>query len=209
MGPAALHGRGRAGRTRPPDPGYPGFAPFVRGGRVPGLGPSPAGTSGSSTRTRTRARTNEAVLADLENGVTSLWLTVGGAGLPVAALPDVLERRLPGPGRGRAGRRRGVRRRPREQLFALYAEGPAAIPAHEATGNLGADPLGLLARTGTTPAPPSSWPRPPRLAARCAREFPGVRALTVDALPYHDAGASAAQELGLCAGHRGRPTCAS
>ena len=29
-----------------------------------------------------------------------------------------------------------------------------------------------------------------------------MRALTVDALPYHDAGASAAQELGLRAEHR-------
>ncbi|MBT2386381.1 methylmalonyl-CoA mutase family protein, partial [Streptomyces sp. ISL-11] len=35
-----------------------------------------------------------------------------------------------------------------------------------------------------------------RLAERCAHERPGVRALTVDALPYHEAGGSAAQELG-------------
>ncbi|MEU5420958.1 methylmalonyl-CoA mutase family protein, partial [Streptomyces sp. NPDC020667] len=34
------------------------------------------------------------------------------------------------------------------------------------------------------------------LAARCLRDRPGLRALTVDALPYHDAGGSAAQELG-------------
>ena len=71
---------------------------------------SPAGTSGSSTPTLTRRRTNEAVLADLENGVTSLWLAVGGPGLPVAALPDVLERRLPGPGARRPRRGRRLRR---------------------------------------------------------------------------------------------------
>src|SRR5581483_5318972 len=34
------------------------------------------------------------------------------------------------------------------------------------------------------------------LAARCAGQYPGLRALTVDALPYHEAGGSAAQELG-------------
>ncbi|MGW1838979.1 methylmalonyl-CoA mutase family protein, partial [Streptomyces sp. NPDC002067] len=34
------------------------------------------------------------------------------------------------------------------------------------------------------------------LAARCADEAPGLRALTVDALPYHEAGGSAAEELG-------------
>ncbi|MGW2065924.1 methylmalonyl-CoA mutase family protein, partial [Streptomyces sp. NPDC001937] len=33
-------------------------------------------------------------------------------------------------------------------------------------------------------------------AERCAKEYPGLRALTVDALPYHEAGGSAAQELG-------------
>jgi methylmalonyl-CoA mutase len=65
------------------------------------------------------------------------------------------------------------------------------------TGNLGADPLGLLARTGDDSGTSSLLEQAATLAARCAREFGGLRALTVDALPYHDAGASAAQELGL------------
>ncbi|NED78275.1 methylmalonyl-CoA mutase, partial [Streptomyces sp. SID9944] len=34
------------------------------------------------------------------------------------------------------------------------------------------------------------------LARLCAGTYPGLRALTVDALPYHEAGGSAAQELG-------------
>ncbi|WP_449066665.1 methylmalonyl-CoA mutase family protein, partial [Planomonospora algeriensis] len=34
------------------------------------------------------------------------------------------------------------------------------------------------------------------LARRCAAEYPGLRALTVDATPYHDAGGSDAEELG-------------
>ncbi|NDZ98894.1 methylmalonyl-CoA mutase, partial [Streptomyces sp. SID10116] len=34
------------------------------------------------------------------------------------------------------------------------------------------------------------------LARLCGERYPGLRALTVDALPFHEAGASAAQELG-------------
>ncbi|MFF5315903.1 methylmalonyl-CoA mutase family protein, partial [Streptomyces massasporeus] len=64
------------------DTGFPGFAPFVRGGRPEGATPG-----GWDVRQRHAggdpARTNEAVLADLENGVTSLWLTVGPGSVPV------------------------------------------------------------------------------------------------------------------------------
>src|SRR4051794_24061129 len=68
------------------EPGYPGFPPFTRAGQ-------PAGTARTGWDVRQRhartdaKRTNEAVLADLENGVTSLWLLVGGAGLPVSGIP--------------------------------------------------------------------------------------------------------------------------
>ena len=60
-----------------PDPGFPGFAPFTRGGTAAG------GTvDGWDVRQRHAladpARLNEAILGDLENGVTSLWLAVGG-----------------------------------------------------------------------------------------------------------------------------------
>jgi methylmalonyl-CoA mutase len=174
------------------DPGWPGFAPFVRGGRAQG-----SAVSGWDVRQQHAhpdpGRMNAAVLADLENGVTSLWLTVGGSGLPVAALPDVLEGvylDLAGvivdAGADFAAAA--------EQLFALYTAGPAAIAG---TGNLGADPLGLLARTGQDADTDEHLAEAARLAARCISEFPGLRALTVDALPYHEAGASAAQELGL------------
>jgi methylmalonyl-CoA mutase len=181
-----------------PDPGWPGFAPFVRGGRVGG-----AAVSGWDVRQQHAhpdpRRTNEAVLADLENGVTSLWLTVGGSALPAAALPDVLKGVYldladivldAGADFAAAAR----------ELFALYTESPAAIPARQAAGNLGADPLGLLARSGRGTDTARQFGEAALLAARCASEFPGLRALTVDALPYHDAGSSAAQELGLSMG---------
>ncbi|MER5513353.1 methylmalonyl-CoA mutase family protein [Streptomyces sp. NPDC002763] len=179
-------------RTRPlytardtaPDPGLPGFAPYVRGGRPEG------GTGGGwDIRQRHAAAPDNAVLTDLENGVTSLWLLVGQGGIPVSGLaraldgvyldlaPVVLD----------AGREVPEAA---AELFRLYDE--KGVDPKAVRGNLGADPLGLEARTGESLdfAPVAG------LARRCAEEFPGLRALTVDALPYHEAGGSAGQELG-------------
>ncbi|MFD9118758.1 methylmalonyl-CoA mutase family protein [Streptomyces bottropensis] len=179
-------------RTRPlytahdtaPPAGFPGFAPFVRGGRAAG------NTDGGwDVCQRHTTADRDAVLADLENGVTSLWLVLGEAGLPVSSLgrvldgvyldlaPVVLDA--------------GAETEPAaDELLRLYAERGVAKEA--ARGTLGADPLGHEARTGQTYdfAPVAG------LARLCAEEYPGLRALTVDALPYHEAGGSAAQELG-------------
>jgi methylmalonyl-CoA mutase len=179
-----------------PGAGWPGFAPFTRGGRAQGSVASSTGVAGWDVRQQHAhpdpRRANEAVLADLENGVTSLWLTAGGAGLPVTALPDALQ----GVHLDLAGIVLDAGAEfatAAEQLFALFT----AIPARSAAGNLGADPLGLLARSAQDADTAGQLDAAAHLAECCAHEFPGVRALTVDALPYHDAGASAAQELGL------------
>ncbi|GAA3074765.1 hypothetical protein GCM10020000_69740 [Streptomyces olivoverticillatus] len=78
-------------------------------------------------------------------------------------------------------------------MLRLYDE--RELPRTAALGNLGADPLGTAARSGgddlAGPLAAAAG-----LAVQCAREYPGLRALTVDALPYHEAGGSAAQELG-------------
>ncbi|MFD0343974.1 methylmalonyl-CoA mutase small subunit [Streptomyces sp. NPDC127117] len=176
-------------RDSAPDAGYPGFAPFTRGSKAEG---NAAG--GWDVRQRHTlpdpALLNEAVLADLENGVTSLWLTVGGAaGVPVSALagaldgvyldlaPVVLD----------AG---GETDAAATELLRICAE--RGIDLRSLRGNLGADPFGQSARSGAEPDLSAAvhWAR------RCAREFPGLRALAVDALPYHEAGGSAAEELG-------------
>ncbi|MGW8697243.1 methylmalonyl-CoA mutase family protein [Streptomyces eurythermus] len=182
-------------RTRPlytardgaPDPGLPGFAPFVRGSRPEGTGPG-----GWDVRQRHTALGDgpaDAVLADLENGGTSLWLVLGEGGIPVPELaraldgvyldlaPVVLD----------AGRDTV---RAAEALLRLYAD--KGVDAGAVRGNLGGDPLGYEARTGTAQA----FAPYAELAVRCAEGYPGLRALTVDALPYHEAGGSAAQELG-------------
>ncbi|WP_405016505.1 methylmalonyl-CoA mutase subunit beta [Kitasatospora sp. NBC_00070] len=176
----------------PAEAGYPGFPPYLRGGRAEG-----SVVSGWEVRQRHAhpdpQRCNEAVLADLENGVGSLWLTVGGSGLPVTALPDVLNGVYldlapvvldAGPEFAAAA----------EQLLAVLAE--RGVPADAAQGNLGADPLGLLARTGQGDGLDGQLAEAVALAVRCDRDHPGLRALTVDALAFHDAGASPAEELG-------------
>ncbi|MGW6687080.1 methylmalonyl-CoA mutase family protein [Streptomyces sp. NPDC054961] len=172
-----------------PDTGFPGFAPFVRGGR-------PEGNAASGWDVRQRiagtdpVRVNDAALADLENGTTSLWLAVGDAGLPA----DGLARALDGvyldlapvsldPGAQYAEAARA--------LLALYAE--RGVSPEAARASLGADPLGHEARTGEA----LDLAGAAALARETAAAWPHVRALTVDALPYHEAGGSAAEELGL------------
>ena len=93
-----------------PPPACPGAAPFVRGARAGG--PVPDGWDVRQRHARPRPGGDRArpSLADLENGVTSLWLVVGDGGMPVAALRRRAGRRLPRPGPGRAGRRAGRRR---------------------------------------------------------------------------------------------------
>ncbi|MFK0232946.1 methylmalonyl-CoA mutase small subunit [Streptomyces vinaceus] len=171
--------------------GFPGFAPFIRGG-------SPAGGAAGGWDVRQRyvgndpVRVNEAVLADLENGVTSLWLSVGDSsgGLPVDALPRALDGVYLdlAPVSLDAGAEYADAAR---ALLRLYAERQVAPAA--ARASFGADPLGHEARTGE----PLELAGAVGLAREAAAHWPGIRALTVDALPYHEAGGSAAEELGL------------
>ncbi|MFJ9772443.1 methylmalonyl-CoA mutase subunit beta [Kitasatospora sp. NPDC101157] len=174
------------------EPGFPGFPPFVRAGR-----PQGSAASGWDVRQRhadpDRRRTNEAVLADLEHGVGSLWLELGGTGLPVDALPEALTGvylDLAAVALDAGAEFTDAA----EQLFKLYEE--REVSPGSAAGNLGADPLGLQARTGEADRTGALLAEATALAARCAEGYPNVRALTVDALPYHEAGASPAQELG-------------
>ncbi|MFD4256915.1 methylmalonyl-CoA mutase family protein [Streptomyces sp. NPDC058534] len=172
------------GSDAAPDAGLPGLAPFVRGGRAQGNT-----VGGWDVRQWHAAPDGDAVLADLENGVTSLWLAVGAHGIPLSSLGRVLDDVYLdlAPIVLDAGSEAALAAR---ELLRLYEERGVADKA--ARGNLGADPLGHEARTGEV-LPFASLSL---LARQCADQYPGLRALTVDALPYHEAGGSAAQELG-------------
>ncbi|MEU2787915.1 methylmalonyl-CoA mutase family protein [Streptomyces sp. NPDC007100] len=172
--------------------GRPGFPPFVRAGRAQG-----STVAGWDVRQRHALadprRANEAVLADLENGVTSLWLAIGDGGVPVADLATALDGVYLD--LAAVALDAGADFAAAAEAFFGVCEGKGVAPS-ETAGGLGADPLGLVARTGRADDLAGHLEAAAGLARRCAGEAPRLRALAVDALPYHEAGGSAAEELG-------------
>jgi methylmalonyl-CoA mutase len=168
--------------------GFPGLPPFLRGSKPQGVV-----EGGWDVRQRHAdpdpAVTKQAVMNDLENGVSSLWLRVGADAVPLDSLDDVLAEVyldlapvvIDGGAEFTDAARAALR---------VFRERP--LLASEVHGNLGADPLGVLARTGAGPDVAEAA----ALASRTGREFPSLRTIVVDALPFHDAGGSDAQELG-------------
>ncbi|MDN5920395.1 MAG: methylmalonyl-CoA mutase subunit beta [Pseudonocardia sp.] len=172
-----------------PATGVPGAWPFTRGSRAAGhvaegwdIRQRHAGTD--------PATVSAAVMGDLENGVNSVWLTAGAAGVPTdkigAVLADVYLDLAPvvldaGEQATEAA----------EAYLALAAE--RGIEDSALLGTLGLDPIGLRARAGDGPAVDSVV----AIAQRVASDFPLVKAIVVDATPVQEAGGSDAQELGF------------
>lgn len=171
-----------------PSAGFPGIAPFVRGGK-------PEGAVGAGWEVRVHhdgtdaAEVNKAILADLENGASSVWLRVGAGALAPSSLADALNEVYVdlAPVVLEAG---DDYEAAANALLEVLAE--RGVPDSALAGNLGADPIGLLARTGEPrdTAAAAAW------SARLAAKHPKLRTITVDGLPYHEAGGSDAQELG-------------
>jgi methylmalonyl-CoA mutase len=169
-------------------PGFPGLPPFVRGSRPEGSVATGWDIRAQHAEADPRA-TNKAVLADLEGGVSSIWLRLGGDALPVKSLADALNEvyvdlasvTLDAGAEYEAAA---------EALFDVFTE--REIPASEAIGTLGADPIGLRARTGE----PHDVAPAAALAARVAAKYPKLRTIVVDGTVFHEAGGSDAQELG-------------
>jgi len=164
--------------------GVPGLAPFVRGSRAGAASSDvPAGWDIRQRHAHPDvATTKEAIAADLENGATSLWLVLGDGAVPVDALPDVLSGvyldLAPVSVQG------GL---PAAEAFLSLVEGRTDLAPG---GSLGLDPLGEQAASGQ-PRDLSG------LAGVARRAAPlGLRTVTVDATVFHDAGASAVEELG-------------
>jgi methylmalonyl-CoA mutase len=171
------------------EPGYPGQAPFVRGRTAGGhrMGWDIRGRYGHPDAAVAR----EQIMTDLDGGVSSLWLAVGEGSIPVEALPDVLAEVYldlatvvldAGESAGAAAR------------VLLDTAAGRGVPDGQLQAVLGIDPIGLLARTGLDAGIETE--EATALAARCAADLPGVRAIVVDGLPFHDAGGTDAEELG-------------
>jgi methylmalonyl-CoA mutase len=170
-----------------PATGLPGFPPYVRG-RQP-LGTVTAGWDVRQRHTDPDPGATKAeILADLTCGVSSLWLALGDQGPAPSELPTLLD----GIHLDLVGIILDAGRYTAEAAEAFLAHAAASgIPTQKITGSLGADPIGLYARTGTA----VDLTVAATLAARCVADFPGLRAAVVDATPYHDAGGSDAEEL--------------
>ncbi len=174
-----------------PDAGAPGASPYTRGrlAQRPARGwdirPSHLGRGAEAT--------NEAVLADLENGATSVWLTLapGGSRDLAAILEGVLLDLAP-----------VVLEAPdnpdRAALALLALTASLGVAPAEGT-NLGADPIGAQVRgvvsTGSTTEAGSTTEDVLVRVAKLAREA-GTLGVVVDATAVHDLGASEWLELG-------------
>ena len=172
--------------------GVPGSAPFVRGGSA--TGPAPDGWDVRQRHAEPDAEAaGAAVLDDLENGGTSVWLAVGEGATAVADLPRALagvHLDMAAVVLDASGAPAETEPAAAEAFLALAAQ--RGVPPADLRGTLGLDPVGRRARTGAGPDPAVVVP----LARRVSAEFPLVRTVVVDALPVHGAGASDAQELG-------------
>lgn len=124
-----------------------------------------------------------AVLTDLANGATSLWLTAGADEL--GTVLDGVYLDLAGVVLDGGAHFEAVA----DAYLGLLAE--RGLRPGQASGNLGADPLSVQARTGQRPDLAAAV----ELARRCAPDRGRLRAIVADGLPYHEAGASDAQEL--------------
>jgi len=175
------------------DTGVPGLPPFVRGARAEGQV-----AEGWLVRQRHAfppdtdvTEAHDVLMAELENGVSSLWLVLGDAGgPPVDALPRLLE----GVFVDLAPIALDAGRDTPDAAAALlrFAEeaGAGAIG-----GSLGYDPL--LDRTqGGAPLDDAYRHALVEHARTAAVSHPQLRTVVADALPYHRAGGSDAQELG-------------
>ncbi|MCZ2859522.1 methylmalonyl-CoA mutase subunit beta [Blastococcus sp. VKM Ac-2987] len=178
--------------------GQPGLAPFVRGSRPSG---GPAGSAevtaaggaaggapgGWDIRQRHAhpdvAVTKEAIAADLENGVTSLWLVVGDGAIPVDSLGEVLSDvyldLAPVTVQGGLAA---------AEAFLALVDGRTDLAPG---GSLGLDPLGVQAASGEEQDLSGLAD-----VARRAAAHPGLRTVVVDGTVFADAGASVVEELG-------------
>jgi methylmalonyl-CoA mutase len=194
--------------------GLPGLAPFVRGSR-----PMGAADTGWDLRQEhlnpDLGVTNQAILEDLEGGVTSLLLRFDAAarnghdaddpaaaelagrdGLMVYHTND-LDTALTGVHLSMVSvtLEAGAAFLPAAALLAALWQRRGVRPS-EARGAFNADPLAVLARDGQLPmAPETALAQMAQLAAWTAKAYPQVTSVRVGTAPYHHAGATAVQDI--------------
>lgn len=180
----------------------PGHAPYTRGTRA--AGETRAWDIRQLHASSGPAEANAAILEDLEGGVSSIALQVASPGQSGVKLdsPDDLARALEGVHLDmagvwlEAGHGTGAAAAALQQLWSTRGYATDAV-----SGGFGADPLGVMARTGGLPQSlEQAMAEIGALATTTHHTYPNVTAVLADARPYHGSGGSEAQELAcLCA----------
>ena len=193
----------------------PGADGYLRGARPDGYRMTPWEIA-QDIPAADPAEFNRALLSDLARGQDAVNLTPDSAtragldpdsarpgdvatdGLSIASLAD-LGRALRGvvPEAVTLHFRAGAGGLALEALFLAWLEEKKADPAR-IRGSLGMDPLAVLADTGSLPQPlATSYDEMAALVRHNSTALPGFRAVGADGFPYHDAGASSTQEIGI------------
>jgi methylmalonyl-CoA mutase len=191
--------------------GFAGAPPYRRGAL-------PQGRYGEQRDTRTRYEHPDTqvlareLAADLARGAGSLWLCFDGQVRSGRALPEAPRGAERGVGCVNAAHLARALDGVRLDCVTLSLDGGAnalavaacfadvvaksGVPLERVAVWFNADPLGALARDGALPfALDSARLQLSALAEFAARKAPLARSVTVSTVPYHDAGAHAAQEL--------------
>ena len=183
----------RAGDA-PADQGLPGQAPFIRGATSAGGVPS-----GWDVRQRVclagdAEQARHVVATELANGASSVWLDLDGHHASTDLLDEVLSDA------------------DLATVAVALASGPAATEAasalqqlwrrrgvsgRDASGSLGFDPVGRFATSGGVEDAGIGMAAAAEAAMQSHSDHPNVSTLVADGVPYHDAGASEADELAL------------
>ena len=180
--------------------GYPGAAPYTRGGRATGTAEN--GWDIRQVHSHPDPEVvNRQILEDLERGVTSIVLRVdpsGKNGTAVRSKAD-LDTAL-----------KGVLldiapivfdpTGPTLPMAALFMQvlSERGLKNDAFTGSFGTDPLGALATTGTLITDIDTiLARMADTTAYVAKHYPNARTLNIKTTPYHGAGCGEAQELGI------------
>ncbi|MDO5501119.1 MAG: methylmalonyl-CoA mutase family protein, partial [Propionibacteriaceae bacterium] len=173
--------------------GYPGVMPFDRGTTLR-TGDMEAWDVRQLHEDPDPQTSRDAVRTDLERGVTSVWVRTGSDAVAPGDLSEVLADVLldlaPVVVSSREDQAAAA-----DALLQVWGErtGDGAV----AGGNLGLDALGLAALTGQAPADLLTAQRERVTAVLRDRPGGAVRSITVDVLPYHEAGASDGDEIAL------------
>lgn len=176
----------RSDREGAADAGLPGAAPWIRGVRA-------RPEAWEVRQVIDLADPAQAALQaerEVERGATSLLLRLGAEGIAVSSAEELGKVLAEVPLEKVAIVLDAGEETARAAEWLCEVWKTRGIAKEEAQGSFGSDPLGLLAARGIEPR----WEEIVGLAKE-AGAFPGVRALRVSAAPYHEAGATAPQEM--------------